>query len=136
MFQNEVRNMCQSMMATGIFHDKGDAEAILRASLLALRDRLPKLEAYRLGTHLPLELKDWYFENWRNDMRQSESVNKSEFLAEVNYHLQGIEDYSLAELVPVAMKRILSVLSPEEASHIKQLIPVSMRDIFDDRIEM
>ena len=103
---------------------------VLRASIQALRDRLPKVQAYHLGVRLPESLRHFYFEGWRNDQRQTESINKSEFLAEVNEHLEKVEDWDLSVMVPIALKAVLVQVKDEEALEVKEAVPVPLREIF------
>lgn len=124
------------MMSTGMFHDEQQARDILVASLRALRDRLPKTHAYELGQMLPDTLQKVYFEGWDKVQRQAESVNKSEFITEVEFHLKGYEDHDITDLVPAALSSILNSLDTKEAKHLKHGLPLSMQDIFIDRQAM
>lgn len=132
----ELKKSTRYMMNTGIFHSEAQAMDILVASLKALRDRLPKVEAFDLGMQLPEVLRPVYFNDWNKDQRQFESVNKSDFMAEVEYHLKGYEDHDITDLVPAALNSILNFIDQREASHLKHAVPVSMRDIFVDRQAM
>lgn len=131
-----MKTITANMMRTGLFHDEEQCQEIFFASLLALRDRLSRNEARHLASLLPKDLYEKFFDKWVKRGRQTESVNKSEFLAEVAFHLKKDHEYSLDDLVPVAMQEILKLLRPEEANHLKHTLPVSMRNIFDDRISM
>lgn len=126
----------RDMMATGLFHDENQAVKIFRASILALRDRLSSGEAFHLGTRLPTPIREEYFIEWDSARRQASSVNKSEFLAEVAFHLDGYEDHSLGDLVPVALNAVLRLINSEDADQVKHAVPRSMQDIFIDRQAM
>lgn len=132
----ELQKICDSMIKTGIFQDEEQALAVLKASIKALRDRLPKEEAFQMAARLPPELRDWVFQEWHVDRRRSPSFNKSDFLAEVELYLHDFEEHSLSETVPVALKEILQTMDKEDAAHVKGLLPRSMQNIFDDRISM
>jgi uncharacterized protein (DUF2267 family) len=122
------------MMESGEFSDEEQAIEVLKASLRALRDRLPKVEAYRLGVQLPESIRHFYFEGWHNGQRQTESVTKSEFLAEVKDHLDTLnnnEDYNLDEMVPVALQALLRVIKDSEVQEVVGAIPRSMQNIFE-----
>lgn len=134
--QKHYKQIGIDMMATGLFHDENQAIDIFKASLLALRDRLDKKEAFHLGTRLPSYMRPDYFNGWDSIKQQSGSVNKSEFLAEVAFHLNGYEDHSLGDLVPVALNRLLKLINNEDAVQVKESIPRAMRDIFVDRQAM
>ena len=131
-----MKKITENMMRTGLFHDEEQCQEIFFASLMALRDRLSRNEARHLASLLPKELFEKFFDKWVRKGRQGVSVNKSEFLAEVAFHLKKDREYSLDDLVPVAMHEILMLLEPKEADHLKHTLPVSMRNIFDDRISM
>lgn len=136
MTNQQLQKSIQYMMDTGQFHDEKQALDILVASLLALRDRLPKVEAFELGMQLPESMQQIYFENWDKVQRQAGSVNKSEFMAEVDFHLKGFEDHDITDLVPAALNSILIYLDRKEANHLKHALPISMQDIFNDRQAM
>ena len=131
--QNIYKQIVQEMMASGLFHDEDQALIIFKASLIALRDRLSTNEAFHLGTRLPEPLREEYFFGWDSLRKPTNSVNKSEFLAEVAFHLDNHEDISLDDLVPVALASILRLVKSEDAEQVKHAIPGSMQDIFDDR---
>lgn len=124
-------NPIEHMMASGEFRDQEQAVDVLKASLQALRDRLPKIKAYHLGVQLPESLRHAYFEGWHNSQRQTESVNKSEFLAEVKDHLQGSDEFSLTDVVPVALHTVLKLISDNDADEVQEALPHSLKDIFD-----
>jgi uncharacterized protein (DUF2267 family) len=133
---NDTNQYLQYMMASGQFRDEQQALDILKGSLQALRDRLAKVEAYRLGTQLPISLRKSYFEGWHNDQRRAGSINKSEFLAEVEFHLKGYEEHSLSELVPTALNSVLKMINGDEVERVQHNLPRSMQDIFSDSISM
>jgi uncharacterized protein (DUF2267 family) len=64
MIVQHLNNVIQEMMMTGVFHDEQEALDILKASLRALRNRIPKREAFHLGTGLPEDLRAFYFQGW------------------------------------------------------------------------
>lgn len=134
--QDLYKQIGLDMMATGLFHDETQAVDILKASILALRDRLSASEAFHLGTRLPAPIREEYFSGWDSARRQANSVNKSEFLAEVAFHLDGNDDYSLGDLVPVALNAVLRMINSEDADQVKHAVPKSMQDIFNDRQAM
>lgn len=136
MLKEELKSITQNLMRTGLFHDGVQARAIFIASLLALRDRLSHEQAIHLGTLLPKSLRERYLEDWDKTGRQGESVNKSEFLAEVEFHLDNKNDWSLDDLVPVALHEVLNLLNDEEISRLKHAVPKSMQNIFDSGISM
>ena len=124
------------MMRTGLFHNNDQARDIFIASLFALRDRLSHEQAIHLGTILPKSLREKYLDGWDKTGRVGESVNKSEFLAEVDFHLDKNTDWSLDDLVPVALEELLKLLSNEDVSRIRHAVPKSMQNIFEGRLSM
>ena len=137
MIKDELETITSNMMRSGLFHDEDQARAIFIASLFTLRDRLSTEDAIHLGSFLPKSLREKYLDTMDKNNRQGLSVNKSEFLAEVAFHLDNDkEDWSLDDLVPEALARVLGILDDKEARRVKHAIPVSMKNIFDSRISM
>ncbi len=136
LLKDELKTITQNMMRTGLFHDEQQAREIFIASLLALRDRLSTDQAVHLGNFLPKLLREKYFDDWNKEARQSVSINKSEFLAEVSFYLDRHNDWSLDDLVPEALHELLNFMNEDEVSRVKHAIPESMQDIFDSRISM
>lgn len=136
MIKFELKESIKYMMDTGLFHDEEQALDILVASLKAMRDRLPKVKAHELGMQLPDSLQEVYFDDWEKVLRRAESVNKSEFISEVAFHLKGYEDHDITDLVPAALSSILIFIDRKEANQLRHAMPHSMQDIFDDRQAM
>ena len=136
MLKEELKTILQNMMRTGLFHNNDQARDIFIASLFALRDRLSHEQAIHLGTILPKSLREKYLDGWDKTGRVGESVNKSEFLAEVDFHLDKNTDWSLDDLVPVALEELLKLLSNEDVSRIRHAVPKSMQNIFEGRLSM
>ncbi len=136
MLKDELKTITQNMLRTGLFHNEVQAREVFIASLLALRDRLSTGQAVHLGSYLPKLLRERYLVDWDKESRQAISINKSEFLAEVAFHLDLENDWSLDDLVPEALHEVLNLMNDEEVSRVKHAIPGSMQNIFDSRISM
>lgn len=69
--------------------DKQLAYHGLRATLHALRDRIPVEEAAEFGAQLPLLIRGLYYEAWKPARTPHKERSKDEFLA----HIRDIYDY-------------------------------------------
>ena len=67
--------------------DRQEAWQALRASLHALRDRLPVDEAAHLAAQLPLVIRGVYFEGWRPAGKPDKVRDAQEFLGHVRREL-------------------------------------------------
>jgi uncharacterized protein (DUF2267 family) len=109
------------------FENENKAFVILKATLKALRDRLPQEEAIHLGTQLPALLRGFYYEGWGLNTQKSKSRTSDQFLDDVYFHLGGHEEIELDEAVPVAMKVILDMIDQGEAIDVLHNLPKEIR---------
>jgi len=65
------------------WNDRQKAYRAMRATLHALRDRLPMDEAVQLGAQLPMLVRGLYFEGWKPSATPNKALDRAEFLAAV-----------------------------------------------------
>jgi uncharacterized protein (DUF2267 family) len=106
--------------------------AALRATLHALRDRLPMEEAVHLGAQLPMLVRGFYYEGWR-PVQELIKMHREEFLLRVEEQLTG----GAAELDPeVVVQAIFQILSRRisrgEIEQVEQTLPKDLRDLWPE----
>jgi uncharacterized protein (DUF2267 family) len=112
------------------FSNENKAFVVLRATLKALRDRLPLNEVVHLGSQLPVVLRGFYYEGWNPSLEVNKIKNEIEFINLVRFHLNGHDDIDLDEAVPVAIKLIFDMIDQGEAEEVKANFPAELKDYF------
>jgi len=103
----------------------------LRATLHALRDRLPPGEAAQLGAQLPLLIRGLYYEGWRPAAEPWKERHREGFLARVGHELRAYAQQKDPEAVVRAVFRVLSRrVSKGEIDDVKHLLPSEVRELW------
>ena len=110
--------------------ERKTAYIALRATLHALRDRLPLEEAVHLGAQLPMLIRGFYYEGWR-PVQELIKMHRDEFLLRVEEQLTR----SASELDPeIVVRTIFLVLSRRisrgEIEQVEQTLPKDLRDLW------
>lgn len=131
MNETSTNPVIQAMIKTRAFRDEEEAALVLKASVLALRDRLPEEEALKLGNYLPVSMREYYFKDWNRGFVHRSS-NKSEFLAEVSFYLD--DDLALDDLVPIALSCLLKTMETSVKRGVERSLPLSLSSVFDGNL--
>ncbi len=115
-------------------HDHEKAYVALRATLLALRNRLTIEEAADLSAQLPMLLRGLYYESWR-PARVPDKMDRQQFLEAVQKNIgQGPNLGDLHKDPLRVVHCVLAVLqrrvSAGEIAHIINSLPEDMRDLW------
>lgn len=106
--------------------------AALRATLHALRDRLPMEEAVHLGAQLPMLVRGFYYEGWR-PVQELIKMHREEFLLRVEEQLTGGASELDPEVVVRAIFQILTRrISRGEIEQVEQTLPKDLRDLWPE----
>jgi uncharacterized protein (DUF2267 family) len=101
----------------------------LRATLHALRDRLPVAEAVQLGAELPMLVRGFYYEGWTVSRKPVKERRKEQFLEHIQKEMGS--DYVDCEAVVVAVfKVVASRISSGELEDIKHVMPKQLRGLW------
>ena len=101
----------------------------LRATLHALRDRLPVAEAVQLGAELPMLVRGFYYEGWTVSRKPVKERRKEQFLEHIQKAMGS--DYVDCEAVVVAVfKVVASRISSGELEDIKHVMPKQLRGLW------
>jgi uncharacterized protein (DUF2267 family) len=120
------------VMSELAIEDRKTGYAALRATLHALRERLPTEEAVHLGAQLPMLVRGFYYEGWR-PVQEPIKMHRAEFLLRVEEQLTG----GASELDPeVVVRAIFQVLtrriSRGEIEQVEQTLPKDLRDLWPE----
>jgi len=102
----------------------------LRASLHALRDRLPVNEAAHLGAQLPMVVRGIYYEGWDPGATRKAGRSREAFFDDIRREVPGM----LASEAPIAAEAVLTVLSRHvsagEIDDVRGALPAHVRKLW------
>lgn len=111
--------------------DRHEAYRALRATLHALRDRLPVNETAKLAAQLPLLIRGVFYEGWQPSRTPVRYHNGDEFLRRVaaEAHLSGETDASYA--VAAVASALRAHVSAGELEDVFSVLPHGIRALFE-----
>jgi uncharacterized protein (DUF2267 family) len=118
------------LMESADWDDKQRAYRLLRATLHALRDRLPAHEAAHLGAQLPMLIRGFYYDGWRMRDRAPKERTKAEFLAHVDAAFKQDPNADTEELVRDVFKLLTRRISSGEIADVKGVLPPEIRALW------
>lgn len=110
--------------------DKQRAYRLLRATLHALRDRLPAHETVHLGAQLPMLVRGFYYDGWHMRDKAPKERTKSAFLAHVEAAFRQDPNTDTEELVREVFKLLARRISSGEIADVKGVLPAEMRALW------
>lgn len=137
-FDSTVQKSMQYVSELSIkadIHDKHKALQALRATLQALRDRMPIAEAVHLGAQLPNLLTGFYYEGWKFSKTPKKDRTKEEFLEHIREYLEDVDPVLDAEHIARSVFTILSEkVSDGEIEDIQKVMPEELRDLWPEEV--
>jgi uncharacterized protein (DUF2267 family) len=101
----------------------------LRATLHALRDRLPVAEAVQLGAELPMLVRGFYYEGWTVSRKPVKERRKEQFLEHIRKDM-GSDYVDCEEVANAVFKVVASRISRGELEDIKHVMPKQLRGLW------
>ena len=112
--------------------DRQQAYRILRAVLIALRDRLTVEEATDLGAQLPMLVRGFYYEQWNPAKSPTRERKLEEFLARVAENTQEAVDGNPEPLARAVFHVLSKHVTEGETSDVKSNLPEDIRSLWPD----
>jgi uncharacterized protein (DUF2267 family) len=110
--------------------DRHKAYLALKATLHALRDRLPIEEVAQLGAQLPMLIRGFYYESWDPTGKPLRARHKEQFLTRIAQEFRG-DDRLDPEWVARAVFTVLAKrVSEGEIEDVKHVLPADIRDLW------
>ena len=107
------------------------AYAALRATLHALRDRLPPVEAAELGAQLPMLIRGFYYEGWTPTGKPLKERRKKQFLAHIDEELKDRRLGSSEEIARSVFKVLKHRITQGDMQDVTHILPREIRKLFD-----
>ena len=113
--------------------DRQEAFQAMRATLHALRDRLPVDEAAHLAAQLPMVVRGVYYEGWRPAGKPDKCRDRQEFFGKMQQELTHEELRRDPERTFRAVARTLSQhVTGGEVDEVKQALPAEIRQLWPE----
>ena len=107
--------------------DARQAQAALRSTLHALRDRLTIEENAQLAAQLPTLIRGIYFEGWKPQAKTSRIRHLDEFEAHIHRDAHRKFDVSLDRVIRAVFKVLARHISDGEISDVVRILPQELR---------
>lgn len=104
----------------------------LRGVLFALRDRLTVSETFDLAAQLPTLIRGIFFEGYQPE-RKPLKYDREDFLDVVDAELSMAGGADPEVAVRTVMEVLSGHISPGEARHIRELLPMQLRTLWTDQ---
>lgn len=112
------------------WEDKHRAYRLLRATLHALRDRIPAHEAVQLGAQLPMLIRGVYYDGWRLKEAPSPERTKGAFLGHIEAAFKQDPNADTEALVKEVFKLLVRRISPGEIDDVVHMLPAEVRALW------
>ncbi len=107
-----------------------------RATLQALRDRLPASQAAHVGAQLPLLIAGYFYEGWKPANTPTKERSPEEFLEKVQANIHNLGHPLKAEDVVSPVFRVLAgKISEGESRDIQNALPEKLRELWLESAE-
>jgi uncharacterized protein (DUF2267 family) len=110
--------------------DRHKAYMGLRATLHALRDRLPVEETAQLGAQLPMLIRGLYYEGWNPTGKPEKVRHKAAFLAPIREHFRDDWHVEPEEIARAVLKVLTRHVSEGEIADVKHCFPTELRALW------
>lgn len=109
------------------FEERRHAYSALRATLHALRDRLPPESAVHLGAQLPMVIRGLYYEGWRIAGKPTKEHTVDEFCAHIERELPPKFPMDARTVSRGVLKAVFDRIDPGESAKLVDQMPVPLR---------
>jgi len=112
--------------------DRRKGYRALRASLHALRDRMPVTEAAHISAQLPLLLRGTFYEGWRPSATPTKARTVDEFLSGLRSAFAGDRDFD----AETTFREVISVMklhiSAGEIEDVRRTMPEQIKALWEE----
>lgn len=110
--------------------DRQYAYLALRATLHALRDRIPRDSAAHLASQLPMLVRGFYYEGWKPSATPTPERQKDAFLAHVGEAFKRDPNADPEAMARSVFAVLAERLTEGEVRKIVQLLPSEIRELW------
>lgn len=114
--------------------DRQYAYLALRATLHALRDRIPRDSAAHLASQLPMLVRGFYYDGWKPSATPTPERMKDEFLAHVGEAFQRDPKADPEAMARSVFAVLAERLTEGEVRKIVNLLPRDIRELWPESV--
>ncbi|HVB81575.1 MAG TPA: DUF2267 domain-containing protein [Candidatus Binataceae bacterium] len=115
------------------FDNERASYAALRATLHAVRDRLPVELVAHLGAELPILVRGIYYDGWHPSAARLKAAHAEDFCESMRRELTGHDELQPIETVARTVLHVLDQrLDPGQVDHILAALPEPARRLWQD----
>jgi uncharacterized protein (DUF2267 family) len=115
--------------------ERDDAYRALRATLHALRDRMPVNTAAAFAAQLPMLIRGFYYEGWRPAETPSSDRSQDDFIGHVTAAFERSETIDAEAAVRAVFALLTEKISAGEIDHVKKTLPQDIRELWPEPAE-
>jgi uncharacterized protein (DUF2267 family) len=112
--------------------DRHRAYRGLRATLHALRDRLPVAAAAHLAAQLPMLVRGFYFEGWRPAAAPSRDRSAEDLVAHVEHAFAKEPEVDCEAVVRAVFALLARHISEGEIEDVRRILPEDIRTLWPE----
>jgi uncharacterized protein (DUF2267 family) len=110
--------------------DTHAAYLVLKATLHALRDRMPPESAVHLGAQLPTIIRGIYFENWRMAGTPTKERHMAPFLDHVKKEIPPGLNLDVERSSRAVFETMSDSIDHGEVAKVVRMLPIELRDLW------
>jgi len=113
------------------FDNERAAYAALRATLHAVRDRLPAEMVAHFGAGLPTLIRGIYYDGWHPSATRLRAAHNEDFAASLRRELKGHDELQHVEKVASEVMRVIAQeLDSGQVDHVLDALPKPVRELW------
>lgn len=113
------------------FDNERAAHAALRATLHAVRDRMPVEHAAHFAAGLPTLIRGIYYDGWHPSAARLKASHSEDFALSVRRELHGHDELQNTERVTKTVMRVIDHrMETQQINHMLESQPKSVRDLW------
>ncbi len=122
----------KELMAAVDWDDEHRTYRLLRATLHALRDRLPVNEAVHLGAQLPMIVRGFYYEGWQPAHKPVKERHKEEFLDHIEEAFKTDPNEDNEALARAVFRLLANHVSAGEIDQVRHALPKELQTLWSE----
>jgi uncharacterized protein (DUF2267 family) len=127
---HKTNSWLKELMQELHLQDRHRAYLALRATLHALRDRLPVEEVAQLGAQLPMRIRGFYYEGWNPTGKPLKIRDKEEFLDRIEREFRSGGPVDPERITRAVFTVLAKRVTEGEIEDVRHILPARIRELW------